>query len=174
MAPGRVRLSRRRLVSYAFLLAVLAVLALLGLAGTGSARRRAPQLPSSSLSGPRVTLASLRSQAAGRNTLVTFWASWCAPCKSEAPALERFARSARGRGRIIGVDFSEETAPARAFIRRYGWTFANLRDAYGVVGNAYRVRGLPTTFVIDSSGRIAGELQGPQTLASLTRALGSA
>jgi thiol-disulfide isomerase/thioredoxin len=172
MASGRVRFSRRRLVLYALLIAALAALAVIGLAGTSAVRRRAPQLPSSTLSGPPVTLTSLLSQAAGRNTLVTFWASWCTPCKSEAPALERFARSSRGRGRIVGVDFSEEPAPARAFIHRYGWTFANLRDAYGVVGNAYRMRGLPTTFVIDSSGRIARELQGPQTLSSLTRALG--
>jgi len=152
-------------------IAAVAAFAIFGLAGKSVARRRAPALPATYLSGPHVTLASLLAAARGRPTLVTFWASWCEPCRQEAGALERFALSARGRGRIVGVDFSEEPAPARAFIRRYGWTFANLRDAYGTVGNSYRVPDLPTTFVIDSTGRIAAELRGPQTVASLARAL---
>lgn len=156
------------------LAAAVAALAVFGLAGSGSAGRLAPALPSTYLSGPRVTLAGLLATAAGRRTLVTFWASWCAPCRDEAPALERFATSAAGRGRIVGVDFSEEAAPARAFIRRQRWSFANLLDAYGVVGNAYRLQGLPTTFVIDASGHVAQVLRGPQTFDSLTRALARA
>jgi cytochrome c biogenesis protein CcmG, thiol:disulfide interchange protein DsbE len=154
-------------------IAVLAAFAIFGLAGTSSAGRVAPALPTAHLSGPRATLASLLASANGRRSLVTFWASWCAPCEHEAGALERFSLSASGRGRLVGVDFSEEAAPARAFIHRHRWTFANLSDAHGSTGNAYRLQGLPTTFVIDSAGRIAGELRGPQTDASLARALGA-
>jgi len=173
IASARVLFSRRRLAASVLAIAAIAAFAIFGLADKSAARRPAPQLRATYLSGPRVTLASLLASARGRQTLVTFWASWCEPCRQEASALERFALSARGRGRIVGVDFSEEAAPALAFVRRYRWTFANLRDAYGTVGNSYRVPVLPTTFVIDSTGHIAGELRGPQTVASLARALGT-
>jgi thiol-disulfide isomerase/thioredoxin len=105
--------------------------------------------------------------------VVVFWASWCEPCAREAPALRRFSLSAAGRGHLIGVDWSDPLAGARAFIRRYRWTFANVRDGEGTVGNAYRVSGLPTTFVLDASGRIRAELRGPQDERSLRRALAS-
>ena len=56
---------------------------------------------------------------------------------------------------------------ARAFIRHYAWTFPNLRDAEGTVGNAYRLTVLPTTFVLDAHGRIRATLRGPQSEHSL-------
>jgi hypothetical protein len=71
----------------------------------------------------------------------------------------------------VGVDWSDARSGARSFIRRYRWTFSNVRDAEGTVGNDYRLAGLPTTFVVDSSGRIRGVLRGPQDTASLTRAV---
>ena len=60
---------------------------------------------------------------------------------------------------------------ARAFIRHYGWTFPNLRDASGTVGNNFGLSGLPNTFVLDSHGRIKKVLIGPQTVASFEQAL---
>jgi cytochrome c biogenesis protein CcmG/thiol:disulfide interchange protein DsbE len=102
--------------------------------------------------------------------LVTFWASWCGPCAREASALERFSLSPSGRGRLVGVDWSDALSGARAFIRHYGWTFSNVRDGEGTVGNDYRVAGLPTTFVVDPSGHILAVLRGPQDVASLARA----
>ena len=164
----------RRTAAALVVIAALAALAIFGFAGESAARRVAPQLPATYLSGPRVTLASLLAGARGRGALVTFWASWCTPCGEEAGALERFATSAAGRGRIVGVNWSDGAGAARAFIRRHSWTFANLRDTYGRVGNAYRMRNLPTTFAIDGTGHITRVLQGPQTLASLTRALAGA
>ncbi len=58
-----------------------------------------------------------------------------------------------------------------AFVKRYGLTFPNVRDAEGTVGNAYRLTGLPTTFVIDTHGRISKVLRGPQSEHSLQVAL---
>jgi cytochrome c biogenesis protein CcmG/thiol:disulfide interchange protein DsbE len=152
-------------------LGLVAVLAIFGLASSGSstAARMAPALPSEQLSGPAPLPLS-----GGRSKLVVFWASWCEPCVREAPALERFARSAAGRGRLVGVDWSDGLSGARSFIRRYAWTFTNLRDGGGTVGNDYRVGGLPTTFAIDGRGRIRATLRGPQDEASLTRALATA
>jgi thiol-disulfide isomerase/thioredoxin len=170
-------MSRRlRLLGLAILgVAALAALAVFGLASSGSSSGRpAPALPSERLVGAPVTLPGLVSSARGRPSLVIFWASWCGPCEHEAPALQRFSQSANGRGRIVGVDWSDAPAGARAFIHRYRWTFPNVRDSEGTVGNAYRLTGLPTTFVLDSHGRIAKVLRGPQDETSLTRALAAA
>jgi cytochrome c biogenesis protein CcmG/thiol:disulfide interchange protein DsbE len=142
-----------------------------GLAGSGGRNgHAAPPLPRERLSGRSVTLATLR----GHPALVTFWASWCEPCENEAPALERFARGLNGRATLVGINWEDlSLANARSFIRRYGWTFPNLRDPDGNVGREYGLGGPPTTFVIDSTGRLRATLRGPQTQQTLTKALAS-
>jgi thiol-disulfide isomerase/thioredoxin len=125
-------------------------------------------LPREHLAGP--TLPPL---ADGRSKLVVFWASWCDPCAQEARAVERLSQSRAGRGRIIGVDWNDGLSGARSFVQAHSWSFPNVRDAEGTVGSAYRLTGLPTTFVIDGRGRIRATLRGPQDEASLSRALGS-
>jgi cytochrome c biogenesis protein CcmG, thiol:disulfide interchange protein DsbE len=154
--------------------AALAALIVFGLASSSSGGRPAPALPREVLVGPRLTVASLRAAAVGRPALVVFWASWCEPCAREAPAIERFAVSPYGRGRVVGVDWSDGLSGARSFIRRFRWTFPNLRDSEGTVGLAYRIAGLPTTFVLDGSGRIRATLRGPQDERSLEGALARA
>jgi cytochrome c biogenesis protein CcmG, thiol:disulfide interchange protein DsbE len=152
--------------------AVVVVAAVFGLASSHTASgRAAPALPHESLSGPPVTLASLLVDAHGRPAAVVFWASWCGPCRQEASEIERFASTA-GRGRIVGVDWSDpELSEAHAFIRHYRWTFPTLRDAEGAVGNSYELRNVPTTFIIDAHSRIRATLVGPQSVHSLTSAL---
>lgn len=165
------RVSLRTLLVWAVAAAILVALALVGLAGSGGRNGRpAPALPSEQLSGKGVMLAALR----GHPALVTFWASWCAPCEHEAPALERFSRGLNGRATLVGVNWSDPSlAAAHSFIKRYGWTFPNLRDPRGTIGLSYGVTGLPTTFVIDSVGKLQATLRGPQTQQTLTSALAS-
>lgn len=144
-----------------------------GASSAGSSGASAADAPGASGAGTAKHLAvAVHGEHAA---LVLFWASWCTPCQHEAPAVERFAQSAAGRGRIVGIDYGEsERAGARAFIRRYGWTFPNLNDPDGETGEAYGVTNLPTTFAIDAHGRISARLSGPQTERSLTRALAAA
>jgi thiol-disulfide isomerase/thioredoxin len=148
-------------------------LAIFGLASDRSvtAGRLAPALPREHLAGPSVTLSGLLAGAHGRPSLVVFWASWCGPCAREAPAIERLYTSPAGRGRIAGVDWSDALPGARSFIRHHSWTFPNMRDGEGTVGNEYRLTGLPTTFVLDAHGRIRTVLRGPQSEGSLEQAL---
>jgi cytochrome c biogenesis protein CcmG/thiol:disulfide interchange protein DsbE len=136
--------------------------------------RPAPELPRETLIGARLSLADLLSSAHGRPSLVLFWASWCGPCRNEAPEVERFAQTRQGSGRIVGVNWSDGLAGAKGFLAEYHWSFPNLRDGDGTVGNAYRLTGLPTTFVIDGRGRITDTLRGPQSQASLHEALSRA
>lgn len=140
------------------------------LSGTSSqpeTGRQAPRLPTRVLVPPQVTLASLR----GKPAAVNFWASWCAPCKKEAPDLERLAGLLRGRARLVGINWSDGTSDARSYVDQYHLTFPNLIDPDGVTGDHYRLNGLPTTFILDSQGKITAVLRGPQSTDSLLRAL---
>jgi cytochrome c biogenesis protein CcmG, thiol:disulfide interchange protein DsbE len=170
-----VSVRRMRMAGLTVLVVVaLAALAVFGLAGDRSVSgRKAPALPAESLSGSRVTLASMSASDGGKPFVVVFWASWCGPCNEEAPALESFARSVGGRGRIVGVDWSDARSGAVAFVHDHGWSFPVVRDAEGTVGNDYRIGGLPSTFVVDG-GRIERTLVGPQTRGKLEGALRSA
>lgn len=165
----------RMLLAALTAIVALGALAVFGLASAGSpaAGRVAPALPGERLSGPPVTLSSLLAGAHGRPALVVFWASWCETCAQEAPALERFYRSAAGRGRLVAVDWSDPvTGAARAFVRRYRWTFPVLRDAEGTVGADYGLgTGLPDTFLLDAHGRIRRVMRGPQSVSSLNAAV---
>jgi thiol-disulfide isomerase/thioredoxin len=165
--PRRLRLLGWTLVA----VGAIAALAVFGLASHPLSGRAAPALPSERLAGAPATLASLLAGTGGRPALVVFWASWCGPCAREAPALERFSQSPAGKGRIVGVDWSDALSGAHAFVRQYRWSFPVLRDGEGTVGNAYRLTGLPTTFVVDAHGRIRAVLRGPQSERSLQTAL---
>jgi cytochrome c biogenesis protein CcmG, thiol:disulfide interchange protein DsbE len=130
------------------------------------APKPAPPLPTDVLHPPRVGLAQLR----GRPALVNFWASWCHPCREEAPELESLARRLDGRGHLVGVDWSDDLDNAREFVHDQGWTFPVLRDS-GSAGEAYGISSLPTTFVLDRRGWIVQTLHGPQTRSDLEAAL---
>jgi cytochrome c biogenesis protein CcmG/thiol:disulfide interchange protein DsbE len=155
------------------LLAVAAVAGLviaeLATSGSGDSRSAAPQLPTQVLHGPSVDVASLH----GAPALVNFWASWCTPCKEEAPTLDRLSKSLGSRARVVGVDLNDTTANATAFIRDHGLSYPILRDGSGSVASHYRVSGLPTTFVLNDQAQIVQTLRGPQTASSLRQALRS-
>jgi cytochrome c biogenesis protein CcmG/thiol:disulfide interchange protein DsbE len=138
-------------------------------AGGGAASRPAPELPREVLVGPRVDLASLR----GKPAVVNFWASWCEPCKEEAPELKRFDEEYGDQATLVGVDWGDAADNARDFIAKSGWTYPILRDPSQKVGTAYGLNGLPNTFVLDSQGDIVRTLQGPQTVSTLRQALSS-
>jgi thiol-disulfide isomerase/thioredoxin len=106
--------------------------------------------------------------------VIAFFASWCGPCRLEAPALERFATSPIGRGQMIAVDYGDVPARARAFIARYHWSFPVLSDPSTAFGDAYGVAHLPTTVILDANGRIVARDYGAQTIASLDRAFRAA
>jgi cytochrome c biogenesis protein CcmG, thiol:disulfide interchange protein DsbE len=164
---------RRRVIPIAIAAFVVGLLAyeVISAGSSGGQARPAPPLPSSVLQPPKATLKKLR----GKPALINFWASWCEPCREEAPEIERLARSLEGgSAALVGVDYTDQADAARAFIRRYRWTFPILSDPNGTAGARYRFSGLPTTVVLDRHGRIVETLRGPQDVRGLREALNSA
>jgi cytochrome c biogenesis protein CcmG/thiol:disulfide interchange protein DsbE len=97
----------------------------------------------------------------GRPVLINFWASWCIPCEDEAAALERAARRYGDRVEFVGVNVQDTDANARAFLRRFGVTYPNGRDASGEVAVEYGMSGVPETYFVDRSGALVRKWQGP-------------
>lgn len=161
----------------ALLLPVIALIALLAAAsvrhdrtlaiGAALARGESPPVPALVLrslpAGPTpardVALRDLR----GHPVVLNFWASWCAPCREEAPLLGRLAADYDSRGlRVVGIDTQDLEATARAFLAQYAVTYLNLRDPDGSVGRRFGTTGVPETFFIDAAGRIRGKFPGEE------------
>ncbi len=101
-------------------------------------------------------LSSLR----GKVVVVNFWAAWCDPCKNEAPRFQAAFERYRNRVEFVGVDTTDYSGDARAFLARYGVTYPNVRDPNGRVLREYGGLPLPRTFVIGPSWRVSAYIFG--------------
>jgi cytochrome c biogenesis protein CcmG, thiol:disulfide interchange protein DsbE len=137
------------------------------------AHGKRPEAPSRYL--PRLEGGSAIAVAKWRGkgpVLVNFWASWCDPCKDEAPVLERaHQRLKAAGGTVLGVTVSDQSDDSRAFARRYGITFPNLRDVDDELSQDYDRTGVPETFVVDHTGHIVAMRRGPVDKAFVDDAL---
>lgn len=103
----------------------------------------------------------------GQLVVVNFWASWCTPCKAEAPLLRAAANRYQGKLLFLGIDSQDGSGPARAFLRHFKTNYPSLRDGPGDTFNAYGLTGFPETFYLDRAGRVVAHDAGPVTRASL-------
>jgi cytochrome c biogenesis protein CcmG, thiol:disulfide interchange protein DsbE len=102
----------------------------------------------------------------GAVTLVNVWASWCVPCRDEAPVLMKLAEDKRFR--LVGLNYKDQPENARRFIGRYGNPYAaNGADQSGRAGIEWGVYGVPESFVVDKTGTITYKLVGPLTWQNL-------
>ncbi len=162
-------------------LACVLVLSVLALAGPDSAFAGDPlfqamaithvsgnaQAPDFALPTPdgkrRVALAELR----GKVVFVNFWATWCPPCREEMPSMERLHKEFRDQGlAVLAVNMQESPKQVVRFMKDFRLTFPALLDADLKVTELYRVRGLPTTYLIDRTGRVVGQAVGARDWAS--------
>ena len=115
----------------------------------------------------QLRLSSLR----GHVVVLNFWASWCTPCKEEAPVLQAGWEKWRDRGvRFVGIDAQDLRTDARRFLDRYDVTYPSVYDGKGWTRGRFGITGFPETFFVDRQGRLVGErVQGPLTSERLDR-----
>lgn len=118
------------------------------------------QLTMTDLKGDPVRLDSLH----GRWVLLNFWATWCPPCREEMPSLERlWKRMDEESFRLVAVNLMEKPDTVKNFVQEYELTFPIWIDTTGDVAEAFRVHGIPVTWLIDPEGRPVALLDGPRT-----------
>ena len=122
------------------------------------------------LAQPKLPLHRLR----GRPVVLNFWASWCVPCKEEAPRLNAAARQHAGAVVFLGVDVQDLTTDARRFLRRHDVVYASLHDNAGATYDGYGLTGVPETYWLDAAGRIVDHFAGPVSREQLESGIRSA
>jgi cytochrome c biogenesis protein CcmG/thiol:disulfide interchange protein DsbE len=105
----------------------------------------------------RIALSELR----GHPVVLNLWASWCEPCRTETPVLEAgWKRAARDGVVFLGLDSQDASGDARSFLREFGVTYPNVREAGRDTPRRFRATGLPETFFISADGNIVGHVIG--------------
>lgn len=148
-------------------LAWAALLGLLGVVGAGLVRSQggpvgvdtpAPDFSLMTFDGRTVSLSDLRGQV----VVINFWASWCKPCEEEAEFLEQAYRMFKDQGVVfLGVDYVDTEREALAYIERFDITYPNGPDLGTRISQAFRIGGVPETFVVRPDGTIDSVQIGP-------------
>ena len=139
-----------RALSWAGLLALLVILAL-GLLrtqqGPVTIGQRVPDFTLTTFSGEQIKLSEL----SGKVVVLNFWASWCKPCEQEAADLEAAWRYYQPRGDVVflGVDYVDTEPEALAYLEKFEITYLNGPDLGTRISQAFRITGVPETYIID-------------------------
>lgn len=137
---------------------------------TGKDRKQAPKVSGTDLKGAKVSLAQYR----GKVVVLNFWASWCAPCRAEAPTLEALYEKHKKSGvRFLGVNIKDDRTAALAFERKQKISYPSVYDQSGEVALGFREtvppKAIPSTIVIDAKGRVSGRIIGQTTYSGLDK-----
>lgn len=131
-------------------------------------RPEAPGVSGTTVTGSRLSLASYR----GDVVVLNFWGSWCAPCRDEAPALGTLSGKLAPEGvRFVGVDIRDEPDSALAFMSTFRISYPSISDPGDLIALQFRATdppsAIPSTIIIDRSGRIAARIIGPVSYRTL-------
>ncbi len=147
---------------------VVAVVAAVGLLVYGLASKGGSQIavgdpaPETKLDklegGGEESLANYR----GRWVMVNFWASWCVPCRQEAQALNALQRERGGpKFTVVGIDSNDLSPDAKAFVKRYGISYPQLRDGNGDLAHEFGTTGVPESYLFNPRGKLRVPWRGP-------------
>jgi len=133
------------------LLVLILLIGITNLAEGKGEWKRAPDFTVKSLTGKNIKLSELR----GRVVLINFWATWCVPCKEELPFFNSlYSKYKRVGLEVLGVNIDKVSSQATGMSETLGLSFPVLLDPSGKVSGLYRIRSMPTTFVVAKDGTI--------------------
>lgn len=132
------------------LLTLLAVGLLRSQQGSVNVGQKIPDFTLKTFDEQTIRSADLR----GKVLVINFWASWCKPCEQEAADLEAAWRFYEGSGEVIflGVDYVDTEPEARAYLEKFSITYPNGPDLGTRISQAFRIRGVPETYIVDQQG----------------------
>jgi peroxiredoxin len=103
------------------------------------------------------------SEFRGKIVFMNFWTTWCLACVVEMPSMEKLHQKFKDKDFVmVGINLQESAATVLKFYKEHQLTFTTLLDSTGDVGSAFRIRGIPTTFILDKNGIIIGRALGPR------------
>ena len=116
-----------------------------------------------SLDGKNVKLGDFK----GKVVFLNFWATWCGPCKSEVKDIDKLHDTLKGEAfTVVAVDLREDKRIVSSFMARERLDFPVYLDPDGKIASLYGVSGIPTTYIVDPDGRVAGRAVGPRAWGS--------
>jgi cytochrome c biogenesis protein CcmG, thiol:disulfide interchange protein DsbE len=160
------RAGRRTLRILVALIPALGFIGLLwiGLARTGSQAEPGSSAPSFEFSLLDDSAVLTDEDLRGRPVVLNFWASWCIPCREEAPLLEKTWRTYRDQGVVfLGVNIKDAKSDAKRFVKDFGITYPTVRDLDQSLTKDFGVKGLPETFFVDHRWSFIGAISGATT-----------
>ena len=103
------------------------------------------------------------SEFRGKIVFINFWTTWCLACVIEMPSMEKLHQKFKDKDfAMVAVNLQESDATVLRFFKEHKLTFTTLLDSTGDVGTVFRIRGIPTTFILDKNGIIIGKVMGPR------------
>ena len=157
---------------------LLGLLAILGLGlirsqqGPVGVGAMVPDFTLTTFDGGTIDIRELRGQV----VVINFWASWCKPCEQEAAELEQAYQQYKDQGvAFLGVDYVDADREAMAYLEKFGITYPNGPDLGTRISQAFRIRGVPETYIVGPDGQLAAIKIGPyQSLEEIVRQIETA